>query len=237
MRSCLVKPLPGFSRRTTRLVLQTLLRPASAVEFRPQRTRFIWRDDARSKIFHHEDGGNRRLTHLVLREKGSKRAQHRLRGDNMSLRKTWLGMSLGLAVAMTASGAYAQQRNFDVASGPAVKSIPDFARQAGLQIIAPADQLKGVNTPQIKGAIDARAALKQLIAGTGLTIASDNGAVVSLKRVAPVPQASAAAATCQAGPPPKAVPEGRMSRATKIVSQRAKVATAEPIARQSSSSI
>ena len=119
----------------------------------------------------------------------------------MSLRKTWLGMSLGLAVAMTASGAYAQQRNFDVASGPAVKSIPDFARQAGLQIIAPADQLKGVNTPQIKGAIDARAALKQLIAGTGLTIASDNGAVVSLKRVAPVPQASAAAASATDAPP------------------------------------
>ena len=94
---------------------------------------------------------------------------------------------------MMATAALAQQRNFDVPAGPAVKSIPEFARQAGIQIIAPADQLTGVVTPPVNGSRDARAALRALIAGTSLEIASDDGAVISL-RVAQPGAASAGAA-------------------------------------------
>jgi outer membrane receptor protein involved in Fe transport len=86
------------------------------------------------------------------------------------------------ALLLTATAAGAQQRTFNVPREAAVKSIPEFARQAGVQIVAPADQLAGVTTPAIQGQKDVRAALKDLIAGTGLTVASDDGAVIALKR-------------------------------------------------------
>ena len=86
------------------------------------------------------------------------------------------------AVALTQS-AWAQQMNFDVPAIEAIKAIPEFARQAGIQIVAPADQLKGITTPAIKGAMDTRAALRKLLIGTGLEIASDDGAVITLKGV------------------------------------------------------
>ncbi len=82
---------------------------------------------------------------------------------------------------VAAADAYAQQKVFNLPSADAVNTIPEFARQAGLQIIAPADQLKGVKTPAIKGQQDARAALRLLLEGTGLTIAADNGAVITLR--------------------------------------------------------
>jgi iron complex outermembrane receptor protein len=88
-----------------------------------------------------------------------------------------------------AGGALAQTKTFDLPSQDADKAISEFARQAGLQIIAPADQLKGVRTPAIKGRIDARAALRLLLAGSGLAIAEDDGAVITL-RVAKAPSSA-----------------------------------------------
>jgi iron complex outermembrane receptor protein len=106
-----------------------------------------------------------------------------------------------LAVLLTATGAAAQERTFDVPSGPAANAIPTFARQAGVQIVAPAAQLKGVVTPSVKGRQDARAALKTFLAGTNLEIAADNGSVIILRQAGastgpqadPTPAASAQA--------------------------------------------
>jgi len=89
--------------------------------------------------------------------------------------------ALILAATALTQNAWAQQANFDVPAIEAIKAIPEFARQAGIQIVAPADQLKGITTPAIKGAMDARAALRMLLIGTGLEIASDDGAVITLK--------------------------------------------------------
>ncbi|MCA0202180.1 MAG: TonB-dependent receptor, partial [Proteobacteria bacterium] len=55
------------------------------------------------------------------------------------------------------------------------------ARQAGVQIIAPADRLKGVQLPALNGDHDVREALRQLLAGTSLEIASDNGQIITLR--------------------------------------------------------
>lgn len=63
----------------------------------------------------------------------------------------------------------------------AATAISLFARQAGLQIVAPADRLEGVRTKPVKGVLDARAALRQLIEGTGLEIASDADGVIILR--------------------------------------------------------
>ncbi len=65
---------------------------------------------------------------------------------------------------------------------PAVTAIPELARQAQVQIIAPAGSLEGINTPAIAGEMDSRAALRTLLAGTGLTIKSDEGNVILLEQ-------------------------------------------------------
>jgi iron complex outermembrane recepter protein len=88
-----------------------------------------------------------------------------------------------LLVALCLShGAFAQERQFDLSAMDAVHGIPEFARQAGIQIVAPADDLGGVSTPAIRGNFDVRVALKKLLVGTDLEIASDDGAVITLRR-------------------------------------------------------
>ncbi|PXA93688.1 hypothetical protein DMC18_08250 [Caulobacter sp. D5] len=105
-----------------------------------------------------------------------------------------------LAVLLCATSAMAQDRTFDVPAGPAANAIPIFARQAGLQIVAPAGRLKGISTPAVKGRQDARAALKALLAGANLEIASDNGSTIILREAgsAAGPQPDRAAEPAQA---------------------------------------
>lgn len=86
------------------------------------------------------------------------------------------------AIALSASApAHAQERMFDVSAQSAINAIPEFARQAEIQIVAPANDLEGVQTPEIKGRMDVRAALRRLLAGTPLQVASDDGQVITLR--------------------------------------------------------
>lgn len=91
-------------------------------------------------------------------------------------------LSAAILSTLLASGAFAQQRAFDLPEQEAVKSIPEFARQAGIQISAPTEQLKGIRTPRIQGELDVRAALQRLIEDTGLEVASDEGGMVILRK-------------------------------------------------------
>jgi iron complex outermembrane receptor protein len=91
----------------------------------------------------------------------------------------------GVAALAAAGGAQAQPRLLDVPSADATKAIPEFARQADLQIVAPAMQLRGVRTPAVRGVVDVRKALGVLLQDTGLEVASDDGSVIVLKRRAP----------------------------------------------------
>jgi iron complex outermembrane recepter protein len=105
----------------------------------------------------------------------------------MMLKQTLAGGVAALALLACALPAAAQQRTFDVPAQSATSAISAFARQAGLQVVAPADGLEGVRTQPLKGAMDARAALRKLIEGTGLEIVSDANGVIVLRRVtAPV---------------------------------------------------
>src|SRR3984893_4241976 len=93
-----------------------------------------------------------------------------------------LSQAITLALGLTAlTTALAQTIAFNVPGQEAATAIPEFARQAGLQIIAPADKLKGIKTHSLSGAIDTRAALKLLLEGTGLIVASDDGHTISLR--------------------------------------------------------
>src|SRR5690242_15327871 len=89
----------------------------------------------------------------------------------------------GVALAALLSGtpAFAQTRGFDVPSDVAVNSIPEFARQAGIQIVAPADQLDGVRTRAVKGSLELHQALSELLAGTDIEVASETGSTIMLK--------------------------------------------------------
>src|SRR3546814_7480317 len=61
-------------------------------------------------------------------------------------------------IALIASApAQAQERVFDVPAQPAIDAIPEFARQAEIKIVAPARDLEGILTPEIKGRKNGRA--------------------------------------------------------------------------------
>jgi len=96
--------------------------------------------------------------------------------------KPWLGASVvALGMALAVPAAHADPKSFNVPSEPAVKAIPEFARQAGVQIVAPADGLRGIRTPAIKGTMEPRDALAILLQDTGLEVASDDGRVITLR--------------------------------------------------------
>lgn len=99
----------------------------------------------------------------------------------MVSRNVILSTTALVAVLAAVTPARAQVRSFDIPSAPAVKAIPEFARQAQIQVIASARDLASVRTPAIKGSMDVRAALRRLIAGTPLEIASDDGQVITLR--------------------------------------------------------
>ncbi len=102
----------------------------------------------------------------------------------MTTKQTLAGGAAALALLACALPASAQQRTFDVPAQGAASAISAFARQAGLQVVAPADGLEGVRTQPLKGPMDARAALRKLLEGTGLEIVSDSNGVIVLRRVA-----------------------------------------------------
>lgn len=84
------------------------------------------------------------------------------------------------AVVAVAEPAVAQDRRFDVPAQPAATAIPAFARQAGLQILAPEAAVKGVRTRAVVGVYSTDAALALLLQGTGLRVASRNGRTLTL---------------------------------------------------------
>lgn len=89
-----------------------------------------------------------------------------------------------LATALWSGGAYAQVRTFNMQAEDAQRAIPEFARQAGIDILVPTDKIKSIRLPALQGAYDVREALGILLAGTGLKIATDNGRIITLRNEA-----------------------------------------------------
>ncbi|HSS13863.1 MAG TPA: TonB-dependent receptor plug domain-containing protein, partial [Rhizomicrobium sp.] len=118
-----------------------------------------------------------------------------------SKRKYWLACGVAIAVLPSAPAA-AQPRRIDIPSEEAAKSIPEFARQENIQIIAPVSQLHGIKTPAVSGGMPLEEALASLLVGTGLEVASNDGATVVLRRAQPAGLAAKDSGTEDAGPPP-----------------------------------
>lgn len=95
-------------------------------------------------------------------------------------KRAWFCAATAIVAACISTPAFAEYRQFNVPSGDAGKSIPEFARQARIQIIAPGDQLHGVITPPIKGPYDVFVALDLMLKGTGLVVSHSADGMVTI---------------------------------------------------------
>src|SRR5688500_14509593 len=102
--------------------------------------------------------------------------------------RTLLSGGAAVAVLCAGSQAIAQTRTFNVPAQPAVTAIPEFGRQAQVQILAPARELEEVRTPAVVGRMDARVALGRLLEGTSLRVATDTGPLITLRTAASAPR-------------------------------------------------
>ncbi len=95
----------------------------------------------------------------------------------------WLLATTAICSFTIVSTASAQTKSFNIKSQAANRVIPEFAKQSGLQIIANADEIRGLNTNSVKGNIDSEIALEKLLAGTGLGIKSRTGGIIIIGRI------------------------------------------------------
>jgi iron complex outermembrane recepter protein len=75
-----------------------------------------------------------------------------------------------LAIVLCCSPSTAQTRQLDIPAGHAGVSIPEFARQAEVSVIARGELLRGVVTPAVHGNYEAVVALQLMLKGAGLTV-------------------------------------------------------------------
>jgi outer membrane receptor protein involved in Fe transport len=118
-----------------------------------------------------------------------------------SKRKVWLACGVAVA-ALPPVTAAAEPRNINIPSEEAAKSIPEFARQENIQIVAPVGQLHGIKTPAVSGNMEMEAALNALLVGTGLEVASNDGATIVLRRAANAAPVTDMEDVADNGPPP-----------------------------------
>jgi iron complex outermembrane receptor protein len=95
--------------------------------------------------------------------------------------KSTVACGVAASAIFFASAVLAQAKTFDIPSQAAAKSIPEFGRQAGLQITAPVSSLRGVRTPSVRGSLEPEAALALLLRGTGLVVVRNDGRTITLQ--------------------------------------------------------
>ncbi|MBL9219517.1 MAG: TonB-dependent receptor [Opitutaceae bacterium] len=78
-----------------------------------------------------------------------------------------------LAALLTLSAADAVKMNFDLPAGPAGETLKAFARQAGREIVFAPQVVEAVNTQPVRGELEPKDALDQMLADTGLAATQD----------------------------------------------------------------
>lgn len=99
--------------------------------------------------------------------------------------------------------ALARHVGFDVAGQPAVTGIPDFARQAHIQIVSPAG-IDGLRTAAVQGRFTIEEGLRRLLRGTNLYVAVRTGNAISLATRPPAGKPRPAARAAKSRPSNKA---------------------------------
>jgi iron complex outermembrane receptor protein len=93
--------------------------------------------------------------------------------------------ALGTAFSLTlfASAAYADEiKSFDIPRQEATTAVRLFGAQSGLQVLATVDDLKGKRVNAVAGKLDVHAALRQMLAGTGLTYRATDANTVLIEK-------------------------------------------------------
>ncbi|MBA4136972.1 MAG: hypothetical protein C0518_06620 [Opitutus sp.] len=80
-------------------------------------------------------------------------------------------------------------RRFDLPADDAERALKRFSEQAGQQVLFPTNVVQGVRTNVVRGELETRVALEQLLAGTGLTAVRDEQTGAFTVRRAPEPAA------------------------------------------------
>lgn len=87
-------------------------------------------------------------------------------------------------LALAAQAAIAQTHSFDLLAQPLDQALTQFARQAGLQLAAAPDLLRGLRGQPVNGQQDVKAALAELLRGSGLQGRITDG-LLTIERLAP----------------------------------------------------
>lgn len=104
-----------------------------------------------------------------------------------------------VAVATLPQIALAQALSLNVPAQPLSSALTAFAKQVGVQIFFPADEIASRRSIGIKGSFSTQAALHMLIAGSGLEVISNDGRTIVLKKAgSPLDTSPAAAAPSDA---------------------------------------
>lgn len=100
--------------------------------------------------------------------------------DGINIIGTALRWGTAVILSLGSVAASPDIRAFNLPAQSAGISIPEFARQAGRQIVAPGEKLRELHTPPLQGSMPIREALDILLQGTGLVVASDDGKLIIL---------------------------------------------------------
>jgi TonB-dependent receptor len=95
-------------------------------------------------------------------------------------------MGTATIALVSAAPALAQARSFAIPAQPLKIALNLFGEQSGLQILVADDVVAGRSSTAVRGSLDPRRALEQLLASSGVTISSYDGRTVTL-RAAPRP--------------------------------------------------
>ena len=112
-----------------------------------------------------------------------------------AIRPWWnagLVMALFLALSNTAEAAEPTEvQSFDIPVQPLSSALASYARQAGVQIFFPTARIAGRDSVAVHGRLDKSTALRKLLAGTSLQVASDDGQTIVLRPEAEPPRQTA----------------------------------------------
>ncbi|MBN9342005.1 MAG: STN domain-containing protein, partial [Comamonadaceae bacterium] len=76
-------------------------------------------------------------------------------------------------LAITSLHAAAQAAPFDIPAQPLPEALARFAAQSGAQLVYPPGLVQGRRSSAVQGTLDAEAALRQLLQGSGLELRRD----------------------------------------------------------------
>ncbi len=104
--------------------------------------------------------------------------------SGLKARTNWLS-AVALSSVLLASPVVAQEaRAISIPAEDAGAAIQDLTRQSGLQVFAPAEDLRGVRTNAVKGSFTPLEAARRLVAGTGLEVMQTADNAVTLRKPA-----------------------------------------------------